>query len=517
MSSLPPTIGIVLASAEEYPAFEPALATIERLGCAHEEFIGSVWAAPERLLAWAERAAGQGVRVILAAAGREPQMAGFVAAASRLPVIAVPLNVGGAAPELGVMLNTSPAAPVAAVATDQAEMAALLAVRILATSEPALGQALEDYRQDLVQAMDTQARPLLGTAPAARLEDAPLKRRVVDATPAPQRPEPDPEADWDAFLLGEAAPAASALAQAEPEAEAPAQPVAERVCPSSLTPSAIPEADPEPTLTLNAKYEYADGAEGPLEIRPANLDRPLTGQPITPVAAIAPVFAASPGPKPKARYMGRLRIDPDAPDYELIEDAVNCLLEGGLIAFPTDTVYGVAADATNPAAVEALYELKGQPRSKALTLLVDSPRMLSCIACNLTTEMRRMMEAFWPGALTIIFKKRGQNFFHISSAETIGVRMPDHSVPLSIMQALARPLACASANLAGLPEALSADEIEEAYGDQLNLILDAGKLALSPPSTVVDVTGEPYRILRRGALSHQQLAAIVGDKLELEG
>ncbi|MCL5269462.1 MAG: L-threonylcarbamoyladenylate synthase, partial [bacterium] len=225
---------------------------------------------------------------------------------------------------------------------------------------------------------------------------------------------------------------------------------------------------------------------------------------------------AAPPAAPGARVLGRRAIDPDAPDVGLIEDAVDCLLEGGIVALPTETVYGLAVDATNPVAVERLYALKERARAKAITIMVDSPRLLASIACNLTVESRRLMEAFWPGPLTIIFQKRPGTFTHVSANDTIGVRLPDHSIPLAIMQALARPLACTSANLSGRPEARTADEIAVDFGGAVNLILDAGALESSPPWAVGDVTGESYRVRRVGAIGYSQLAAIVGDKLEPE-
>jgi L-threonylcarbamoyladenylate synthase len=190
------------------------------------------------------------------------------------------------------------------------------------------------------------------------------------------------------------------------------------------------------------------------------------------------------------------------------------MLEGGLIALPTETVYGLAADATNPRAVERLFAVKGRERSKSITLLIDSPRLLAGIARNVTVEVRRLMEAFWPGPLTIVFQKRTGNFDHVSPGETIGVRLPDHSVPLALMQALARPLACTSANLADRPDATSSDQVDGYFGDRINLLLDSGQLPPAPPSTVLDVTGEPYRILREGPVTAEQIAAIVGDKIE---
>jgi tRNA threonylcarbamoyl adenosine modification protein (Sua5/YciO/YrdC/YwlC family) len=341
------------------------------------------------------------------------------------------------------------------VAPGAAREAALLALRVLALASSVLRKEIEIYRQTLVNELDGRQAKLVEAAESEAAAPPPRLKTARPQAPAP-RPEP-PRAPDDT----------AASHYTEPEEED--RPAAE-----------------------------ADQEEG--QVSPANLDRPLGGKPAPPRPPAVP-------PASPARVLGRLRVEPDAPAVEVIEEAIDCLLEGGVIAFPTETVYGLAADATNPAAVERLYELKGRPRGKSVTLMVDSPKLLGHIACNLTVEARRLMEAFWPGPLTIVFQKRGDNFSHVSPEETIGVRLPDHSVPLAIVQALARPLVCTSANLAGQPECFTADEVERAFGGRINLILDGGELADNPPSTVIDVTREPYRILRQGAVTREQIAA----------
>lgn len=483
-----PAIGIVLASQDEFDVLRPAFETLKDFECAREVFLASVWAAPERLLSWAERAESRGVRVIVATAGAEPQLPGFTAAATRLPVIALPLPQCGvaSAPIFELALRTAPAAPVAAVAPGAAHEAMLLAIRILALADPALGKAIDAYRQSLTETLVAQHQALLDES-----GEEPLAA-------APPPPPPPPQE------LGPVKPRKPAAPPAPLIPPVPARDYFEIPIPASRYDVALDEP-PAPVPTDADLESFFSEDDEPVEVRSANLDRPLAGTPALPKSPFAGV---------PARLLGRRRIDPDTPDYQVIEEAIDCLLEGGVIAFPTETVYGLAADATNPAAVERLFDLKGRPRNKSITLMVDSPKLLGHIACNLTVEARRLMEAFWPGPLTIVFQKRGANFRHVSDKETIGVRLPDHSVPLSIMQALARPLACTSANLAGAPECFTADEVERAFAGKLNLILDGGRLKDNPPSTVIDVASEPYRILRKGAVTREQIAAVVGDKLE---
>ncbi len=450
-------IAIVTASDDELEALAPGLEWLARMECPTEEWRADPWGDPRALLDWAEGAEARGVRVMLVAAGLVPHLPGMVAAACRVPVVAVPLALGPfdehAVAQLA--LATSPAAPVAAVEPGAAEAAAVLALRIAAA--------------------DPRWRPLLDRRPDGESEPA-----------AKIAPRPPRELH---------------------HAEAPQTPPVREYAPAP----ADEEEDPFAFAGLEGEEEPA---KEDLQVRPARLDQPLSG-PVVGAAARGAEGEEAPEPPP-ARKLGRRRIDPEMPDVDLIEEAVDCLLEGGIVAFPTETVYGIAADATNPRAVERLFALKGRAPGKAITLLVDNPRLLAGIARNLTVDVRRLMEAFWPGPLTIVFEKRAGNFGHVSPGETIGVRLPDHSVPLALMQALARPLACTSANLADQPEALDAGQIEDYFGDRLNLVLDAGRLEPAPPSTVIDITVDPYRILRQGPVSVSQIAAIVGDKVREE-
>jgi 5-(carboxyamino)imidazole ribonucleotide mutase len=222
------------------------------------------------------------------------------------------------------------------------------------------------------------------------------------------------------------------------------------------------------------------------------------------------------GPAATAVSSRRVRIESDLLPVEIVETAVDCLLEGGVIALPTDTVYGLAVDATNDAAVKRLFEIKQRDPDRSIAIFIESTRALGSIVRELTPDVRRLLEGFWPGPLTVVFERRGEDFAHLAQGRSIGVRMPDHVIPLTIMQELRRPIACTSANLAGEPPAIDADRIERQFGGALRMILDIGPLERRPVSTVLDVSGAPYRILREGAIGRDRLSALVGDLLEGE-
>lgn len=212
----------------------------------------------------------------------------------------------------------------------------------------------------------------------------------------------------------------------------------------------------------------------------------------------------------------RLRIDPRSPNVEAMERAADVLLDGGVIALPTDTVYGLAADASRPEAVRKLFALKNRPIDKAIPLLIHSRRLLSSIARHTPQEVEALLERYWPGALTVVFKKYAGAFQAASGGETIAVRIPGHGVALGVLAMISRPLAVTSANLAGGEPARHAEAIERQFGGQVDLVLDAGELGAGPVSTVLDVSDRPFRILREGAVGRSDLAGLLGDLLAAE-
>jgi tRNA threonylcarbamoyl adenosine modification protein (Sua5/YciO/YrdC/YwlC family) len=199
--------------------------------------------------------------------------------------------------------------------------------------------------------------------------------------------------------------------------------------------------------------------------------------------------------------------------------ARRALGSGNLVVMPTDTVYGIAADAFNPAAVAKLLDAKGRGRQSPPPVLVGTPQTLHALAERVTPEMESLTSAFWPGGLTIVVPARSTLAWDLGdSNDTVAVRMPDHSVALELLTETG-PLAVSSANRTGEPAALTAAEAIAALGDSVDVYLDAGESSASRAgSTIVDATptldGNPIRVLRDGIVSRDQLRAVVG---ELEG
>jgi L-threonylcarbamoyladenylate synthase len=181
------------------------------------------------------------------------------------------------------------------------------------------------------------------------------------------------------------------------------------------------------------------------------------------------------------------------------------LRAGGVIAFPTDTVYGVGAHGLLNDAVEKLYVVKGRPAEKAIPLLLAAAAEANGVARDISPAAWNLMQRFWPGALTIVLKKQAHLPLAVTSTDTVAVRVPDHPVVCDLIRALGAPLAATSANRSGEPELLDAQAIGRVLGGTLDLILDGGRCAGGVPSTVVDASGETLRVLRVGALAAEHI------------
>ncbi|MBN1477793.1 threonylcarbamoyl-AMP synthase [Candidatus Sumerlaeota bacterium] len=203
--------------------------------------------------------------------------------------------------------------------------------------------------------------------------------------------------------------------------------------------------------------------------------------------------------------MNPLRIDSADPDSELIERAVDALLDGGLVVFPTDTLYGLGCDATNPRAVARLCEVKGRSPDAPLPVIINHRRLLAQLVEDIPPEITPLLDRFWPGPLTIVLRRRGEALRAVSPTGTLGVRIPDAPVALRLARGLCRPIVATSANRTGLPPCVTAQEVEELFGAEIQLILDAGPIPGGQPSTVLDLSSDRPQILREGVIARALL------------
>ncbi len=194
-----------------------------------------------------------------------------------------------------------------------------------------------------------------------------------------------------------------------------------------------------------------------------------------------------------------------------IERAAEILRRGGLVAFPTETVYGLGANALDPAAVERIYVAKGRPATSPLIVHVDSLEMARSLVLDWPTEAGILTGKFWPGALTLVLKKHPKVPDRVTAGlDTVGLRMPSHPTALSLIKAAGLPIAAPSANLFTQLSATTAEHVRRSLGDLVDMILDGGPATVGIESTVVSLAGPVPILLRPGMISQTALESFIG-------
>jgi len=197
-----------------------------------------------------------------------------------------------------------------------------------------------------------------------------------------------------------------------------------------------------------------------------------------------------------------------------IEKGVKILRRGGVIAFPTDTVYGLGADAFNPPAVERIYEIKNRPKHHQFPLLIADAKQLTALAEPIPEIAWFLARRFWPGGLTLVLPRKDSVPAHLTSRSSIAVRVPNHSVCQALIENLGNPLIGTSANVSGQPAALTAETVEHQLGRRIDLIINGGRCPGGQESTIVDITLEPPVILRQGIIPSHDINKAYSEYLE---
>ncbi len=194
-----------------------------------------------------------------------------------------------------------------------------------------------------------------------------------------------------------------------------------------------------------------------------------------------------------------------------IENGISILRQGGLVAYPTDTVYGLGACVILPQAVERVYKVKERPRNMPLPLLLADISQITKVAEPVPPIAWLLIHRFLPGALTLVLHKSNSVPDIITAGDTtIAVRIPAHPVPIALVEGLGTPIVGTSANLSGRPSPLTADEVYSQLGNKIDLIIDGGQCLGGKESTIVDVTGQIPIVLREGAISRKELEQVCG-------
>jgi L-threonylcarbamoyladenylate synthase len=195
--------------------------------------------------------------------------------------------------------------------------------------------------------------------------------------------------------------------------------------------------------------------------------------------------------------MGKvIKIDPENPERGKIEQALRVVRRGGVVIFPTDTVYGLGASIRFPGAIRRIYRLKKRSGRKRLVFLIGHKKDIRKFTNKVSTEIMRLIRDFWPGPLTLIFPSK--------KYKTIALRMPDYKIALRLIRG-AGPLAVTSANLSGKKENVTLKGVEKQLLQNVDLCIDGGKSPLGRVSTVLDVTSHPFKVVREGCIKEREL------------
>jgi 5-(carboxyamino)imidazole ribonucleotide mutase len=538
-----PLVGVVLGSRSDFNVMRRGLETLRVMGVPYIFEIASPHRTPERVAKFASTAGEMGMEVLIAAAGGNGQLPGILACYTTLPVIGVPIDatpMRGEDALLGIS-QMPPGTPVATVGINSAENAAILAAQILAIKHPRFrevlahrrmtaGQKLERFLVELANEYpdlcDTQF-----TAPRPRpsVSDVETEGGTEDNTPVP--PEETTERIRPGAVLIERTSVKAGQAGHLVSTPLPQEP-------GTVTEdSSLADDTPSPTEATTAETPRNAPPLLPLPTRPASngvisnreaalssdvtptIERP-SEKPSVPVTVMERVLSREEPHDTDQNTQEDLdstvfTLDPSDPDVNVLEHAMLVLLEGGLIAMPTDTVYGLAADATNPEAVRRLLELKGHdPAKKSLAMLIGDTTALDNLVTEVPGPLERVLDEFWPGALTVLFTRRPTVLPNVSDAPSIGVRVPADPVALQLLMMMSRPLAVINTAKGTYAPATTAAEVLERFSGRVNCILDAGPCSAGEASTVLSALIEPFEILREGAVKRDELKRLLGDKLK---
>ena len=205
------------------------------------------------------------------------------------------------------------------------------------------------------------------------------------------------------------------------------------------------------------------------------------------------------------------KIDSKAVDHQKMEEAAQLIRSGELVAFPTETVYGLGADALNPQASKKIYAAKGRPSDNPLIVHIAKFEDLEEIAKEVPQEAKKLADAFWPGPLTMIVNKNEKVPYETTGGmDTVAIRMPDHPAALELIRQSGCLIAAPSANTSGRPSPTLAEHVAEDLGGRIPLILDGGEVGIGIESTIIDLTEKIPMILRPGYITKEMLEAVIG-------
>ena len=209
-----------------------------------------------------------------------------------------------------------------------------------------------------------------------------------------------------------------------------------------------------------------------------------------------------------------LKVDPSSWENTLSETR-KVLKTGGIVAFPTDTFYGLGVNPYNRIAIDKIYKIKVRDSEKPLLLLIDSISKLENLVEEPSAACIKLMKTFWPGPLTLLFKPKPSSIHENISANLIGIRQPGNPITRNILSALDHPLTAPSANISGNNPAKTAQQAQDIFGEKVELILDAGECKGEKPSTVINANNNPARLIRAGEIDFKDIQDCLNGCLQI--
>lgn len=529
-----PLVGVVVASRSDFNMMRRGLETLRIMGVPYLFEVISPQRNPEKLGDFARSAGERGIEVLIAAEGGAALLAARLAAHTTLPIVGVPIDASPLRGQdaLFSMVMVPTGLPIATVGINNSENAAILATQILALKHARFRTVLAHRRMAAHQRAEALQKDLAGEYPDLCRADrtAPLSYAVADEVAARETPSeaitPDVPDDNERIRPGaiwvDRSTAEELVSTPEPQEPGFARPPTPQPPPASLN-----SLLGDPWRARVAEIETLGDEETPSPDRFARLaasepeTHALPEEPSKREPTPRPVPAAEPTPRPGAVQPAVaietkiFKVDRHHLVDDLIDHAMMVLLEGGVVAMPTDTVYGLAADATNEDAARRLYNLGTKEVQKTLGVLIHHPDMLNMLVSEVPAELEKVIERFWPGALTIVLSRRKDTLPNVAKTDRIGVRIPSDPVCLAVMERLGRPLLVRSASLQGAEPIAEAGPVIERFSGQVDCILDGGPCQGSAgASTVLNATGAKFELMREGAITRVQLMELLGPKLK---
>jgi len=206
-----------------------------------------------------------------------------------------------------------------------------------------------------------------------------------------------------------------------------------------------------------------------------------------------------------------IKLNPKKPGREKLEEAAEAIKRGRLVAFPTETVYGIGADALSEKAVERIFAAKHRPKDDPLIVHIADKKELHMLAKNIPKKAERLIHIFWPGALTLVLKKREMvPGITTANLDTVAVRMPANKIALELIRLSSKPIAAPSANLFGKPSPTKAEHVLEDLKGKVDIVIDGGKTEIGVESTILDLTSAVPAILRPGGVTREEIEKVIG-------